>query len=150
LYECDVHAGRFRLHQDCTDSYGGENGWQMFGMPIMASQCDAWFEACKDDLFCACHEGAPCAEDWMVPGSYFSLPTLECSVENGECVPFSQLYADGRQLCENMWDGAFLYSEDEGAYAMRPELLGRHNNDVAHTVAFPDTCNPNATIADTC
>jgi len=29
------------------------------------------------------------------------------------CRKFSEIYADGKELCENMWDDAFAYEEDE-------------------------------------
>ena len=53
LYECSPHAGKFRKHTDCPTLAAGEgNLWEMFGMPLSASGCDAWWDACKDDLFC--------------------------------------------------------------------------------------------------
>ena len=53
LYECSPHAGKFRKHTDCPALANGEgNLWEMFGMPLRASSCDAWWEACRDDLFC--------------------------------------------------------------------------------------------------
>ena len=55
LYECDVHAGRFRVNKDCLNADGEEEAWRMFGMPIKASECKSWFEACREDLFCSCH-----------------------------------------------------------------------------------------------
>ena len=35
------------------DGCYGPNRWQMYKMPIKASYCDAFYTACKDDLFCA-------------------------------------------------------------------------------------------------
>merc|ERR1711924_565053 len=71
---------------------GKEEAWRMFGMPIKASECQAWFEACRDDLFCSCHGDAPCRESWMTPGSIFSFPELDCTEESGECIKFSEIY----------------------------------------------------------
>jgi folate receptor len=69
LYECDANAGLYRLCSDddiangvekdiglsetakCADDWGG-NKWQIHNMPIKASYCDAWYDACYNDYFC--------------------------------------------------------------------------------------------------
>ena len=33
FYECDHHAGKFRMHADCED---GDNGWQVRGTSLPA------------------------------------------------------------------------------------------------------------------
>jgi len=75
FYECEPAAGLYRKHPkhvfDTQDNAGGTdsepevlignasdaNTWQMEGMPIKASYCDAWYAACADDKFCASDEG---------------------------------------------------------------------------------------------
>lgn len=63
FYECDPFAGQFRK---CTDSQVAaaadgdpcfENTWEMYKMPIKASYCDAWFDACHNDYFCSSDDG---------------------------------------------------------------------------------------------
>jgi hypothetical protein len=71
LYECDVNAGKWRKHPDCYDNTGSENGWQLSGMPIKASECDAFYEACKNMHLCLC-SGPDCPEG-AVPKSLLSL-----------------------------------------------------------------------------
>merc|ERR1711934_435641 len=90
-------------------------GWRMFGMPIKASECKSWFEACREDLFCSCHGDAPCRESWMTPGALLSFPKLDCTKESGECIKFSEIYDGPKEFCEKMWDFAFKYEEDEEA-----------------------------------
>jgi len=64
FYECDPNAGLYRKYHPTTVStrpgatlYNASdeshNQWQMHGMPIKASYCDAWFTACRKDKFCA-------------------------------------------------------------------------------------------------
>jgi folate receptor len=53
---CDPYALEYNASLTCD-----HNTWQVSGMPIKASYCDAWWLACRDDYFCA-HDG----------GSYFS------------------------------------------------------------------------------
>lgn len=80
FYQCDPNAGLFRKHKtDAShpDPFGGEfplfdptnedhNEWQMTGMPIKASFCDAWYNACQEDYFCSSDGGSffSCADDW--------------------------------------------------------------------------------------
>merc|ERR1711862_197773 len=41
-----------------NESNPDHNEWQMHGMPIKASYCDAWFTACRKDKFCASAGGS--------------------------------------------------------------------------------------------
>lgn len=93
LYECEPNAGLFRKFPNSANSpqykvdspvYFDEankdtNTWQMSGMPIRASYCNAWWFACKDDHFCAQDDG-----------DYFScakayVPFIQNAV-NGTCM----------------------------------------------------------------
>jgi hypothetical protein len=40
-----------------SDSPNGHNAWEMYQMPIKGAYCDAWYTACKNDLFCASASG---------------------------------------------------------------------------------------------
>jgi len=66
FYECDPNAGLYRKFSPAVynKSNKDHNEWQLLGMPIKASYCDAWFTACRKDKFCA--SGG---------GSYFSCAT---------------------------------------------------------------------------
>jgi folate receptor len=65
FYECDVTAGMYRK---CSDAQVGaasrdeddpcyKNTWEMKGMPIKGSYCDAWYQACRNDYFCSAEDG---------------------------------------------------------------------------------------------
>ena len=62
--QCDSYSENYNATADCS-----HNSWELFQMPIKASYCDAWYEACADDFFCA-SEG----------GDFFS-----CAAEYEEC-----------------------------------------------------------------
>jgi len=73
LYECDVNTANYRkctdeqadnnvVLEDGTDCSG--NKWQMYKMPIKASYCNAWYDACFDDYFCGNGDFFSCA---MIP-----------------------------------------------------------------------------------
>ena len=51
FYECDVNIAKFRVEQECNkaDGTANDNLWQVMGVPMKASQCDQWYEDCKDD-----------------------------------------------------------------------------------------------------
>ena len=50
FYECDPNVGLWR--------YQGNHSWKIYGMPIKADYCDAWYRACYNDLFCASDGGS--------------------------------------------------------------------------------------------
>jgi hypothetical protein len=70
FYECDVNAGKFRKHSNCRDE-GGSNSWQIASAPVRASECDAFYEDCKDMILCTC-VGADCTGK-MVGKSLFGM-----------------------------------------------------------------------------
>jgi len=138
FYECDKNLGKFRKHEDCSDiKHGGriENGWQIEKMPVKASYCDAWYDACKDDMICA----GPTK-------SYFETP--ECLATNARnnntdgCKTFSDIYSNGKDVCEVMWGNSFKYEEDETkAYVMSfEEGTPNPNNLVLPNLDYPPTC----------
>jgi len=54
FYECSPNIGLFRrFHPGSFNaSNSSHNPWEVEGMPIKASYCDAWFTACRNDYFC--------------------------------------------------------------------------------------------------
>jgi len=61
MYECDVTAGLYRKYTDeeaANASHPGfENKWAIHKMPIKASYCNAWHDACRNDYFCDSDDG---------------------------------------------------------------------------------------------
>ncbi|XP_035670747.1 uncharacterized protein LOC118412150 [Branchiostoma floridae] len=66
LYECEPNAGFYRKFPDhvYNDSDPNHNKWQIEGMPIRADYCDAWFRACRYDLFCGSGSYSSCAREY--------------------------------------------------------------------------------------
>lgn len=60
MYECEVTAGLYRKCSDDQITAAGNNSndpcyqntWELKGMPIKASYCDAWYDSCRNDYFC--------------------------------------------------------------------------------------------------
>jgi len=77
FYECDPNAGLYRKYAPhiYNESNPDHNEWQMHGMPIKASYCDAWFTACRKDKFCASAGGSffSCATEYENVDKYAEL-----------------------------------------------------------------------------
>jgi len=99
FYECDPNAGLFRKYHPSIydESNPDHNEWQMHGMPIKASYCDAWFTACRKDKFCA-SDG----------GSYFS-----CAAEYKRVDEAAELRAQ-LKLAEDKAERAEAKAEEAG------------------------------------
>ncbi|KAH9246221.1 hypothetical protein BASA81_016255 [Batrachochytrium salamandrivorans] len=61
FYECDVSVGLFRQYPPMADgsTRANETGleWMALKVPIQGDYCDAWWQACREDLFCAVGDG---------------------------------------------------------------------------------------------
>jgi len=80
FYECEPHLAPYRKFQDAAFNSGqlqggvdvhdedndDHNKWQIHEMPIRADYCDAWYDSCKDDYFCASDNGSffSCAAEY--------------------------------------------------------------------------------------
>ena len=69
-------------------------------MPICASECDAWLEACKDDL--------TCARNWITDYNMSSNGANTCKQP---CEKYTDVYSSGEDLCENLWGASFVSKE---------------------------------------
>lgn len=145
LYECDVNAGKWRQHgQTNGTECETKDGWSMLGMPIKASEADAWYEACKDDMFAAT---APYY-------SFFDVVTVTNATE--QCRKFSDYYTGGEDMLHKLWSGAFVYDTNEAhAYTMAQFSEGEENpnNSIKPDRPFPEQCDshdfdPDASTCD--
>ncbi|KAG9350990.1 hypothetical protein JZ751_024879, partial [Albula glossodonta] len=93
FYQCSPHA----VHWMNPNYPAG-----FLHVPICESFCDSWFDACKDDL--------TCAKNWLNDFKWDSDGN-HCQQD---CVPFSEMYANGTDLCQSMWGSSFMPSSSEG------------------------------------
>jgi len=104
-------------------------------MPVKASYCNAWYDACKDDMVCT------------GPNRRHS-ETKACMARNAEnkntaaCQKYSDVYTGGKDMCETMWGKSFVYeSEETKAYTMTfPEGTVNPNNFIFTDKKFPSVC----------
>ena len=78
------------------------SGENIRDVPVCKDYCDAWFDACQDDL--------TCFENWLENFDFFSTNTA-CSAPH-KCHPFRDVYENGKGICDRLWGIAFTYSTD--------------------------------------
>lgn len=62
FYECEPSAGLYLKHNDTL--HPDYNTWEMKGMPIKKSYCDAWYTACYNDYFCGAGNYFDCETEY--------------------------------------------------------------------------------------
>ncbi|XP_028393668.1 riboflavin-binding protein-like [Dendronephthya gigantea] len=82
------------------------------GVPICASECDAWFDACKSDLICVKNV----IEDYERTMEYKN----KCpGPSNNSCVNYTVMYGSGESLCNHMWGNSYKYVKEDGNNCMK-------------------------------
>jgi len=79
-----------------------------YGVPICASYCDSWFEACQAEL--------TCTVEWIVGmtavnNSDGTITGYTCPPQS-QCANISSAYNNGRGLCDMMFGSYYHYTED--------------------------------------
>jgi folate receptor len=57
----DVYDKTF-ADANCNMGWNGHNSWEIHKMPIKKSYCDAFYDACKNDMFCGAGDFFACAK----------------------------------------------------------------------------------------
>ncbi|XP_044309963.1 retbindin [Varanus komodoensis] len=91
FYRCSPLAARWPHPQRPT---------AVQAVPLCQSFCDQWYEACKEDL--------TCARNWLTDW-HWGPEGNNCS---RDCLSYGQMYKDGKELCEAIWDDSFTVSTD--------------------------------------
>ncbi|XP_054718220.1 folate receptor gamma-like [Uloborus diversus] len=97
FYECEPNIGLWVVKT--TRQIASE---RFYKVPLCASDCETWFNACKDDY--------TCAYNW--PRDFkFSKGHNSCR-KNSTCQKFEQVYLSAKDFCENVWDHSWKYVPD--------------------------------------
>ena len=72
------------------------------GVPVCADYCDAWFEACKDDM--------TCVESWWTEFNFEDGSNANSCPDGSTCRTFQDVYRDGEGLCNMIWGDQLIYS----------------------------------------
>jgi hypothetical protein len=126
LSQCDMNASPYRLHENCNPM----NKWEMIGMPIKATDCDSFYTACSSDYL-----------PMPVGGNYKNW------VNETTCSTIGTIYSSGQQMCELMFDGAFVYEPvAANGYSFMPvgasKGIDLTNNQVVVVHNFAPVCSP--------
>jgi hypothetical protein len=102
---CDPYAIEYDDTLDCD-----HNTWQVSGMPIKASFCDAWWLACRNDYFCATGGGSyfSCAE------SFNEDTSTPAPSEAPTFLPTSSIVVTGTATVNGLTISEFLGDENLG------------------------------------
>eukprot|EP00794_Sanderia_malayensis_P003080 gene3081-3545_t len=73
------------------------------GVPICASVCDRWFQACKTDQICV--------ENVLTDYNFTEHGGNSCP-KNKPCMTYENMYGSGKKLCEKMWGTSFIYTKE--------------------------------------
>ena len=84
FFHCDPYIGQWK----------GSEELSVVDLPICASNCDEFFEACKDV--------AICAPNWLT-GFKEDNETGRFHCVNKTCRTFAEWYGNGKEMCETMW-----------------------------------------------
>ena len=98
FYECDPILGHF-------ESPGTEETEASVDLvPVCASYCNSWFDACRNDM--------TCTDNWwdLLLQADAGGPN---NCNQSECRTFEEIFRNGRGLCNMIWDTGYIYSEQE-------------------------------------
>jgi len=137
FHKCDKNAGKFRKFENCQadtlqddDTYF--NGEELDRLPVRASHCNAMFEACKDESYCA-----------YASNSIFQIENcIEFNFDKSGCKTFQEVWKDGTEMCDNFFETSIQYQADDSiSYVMKfPEGDANPNNLVLTDKDYPNTC----------
>lgn len=71
------------------------NSYSIHNVPICNSFCNDWFAACMNDR--------TCVRNWISDWEWDQHGN-NC---RNECIPYQQMYRNGKDLCESMWGMSF-------------------------------------------
>jgi folate receptor len=110
FYECSPNLGPFLVVDKRSKITRKE---RVINVPLCASDCDAWFEACKDDLTCSDNWG----KNWK-----WTKQGNQCIKE---CRTFKEYFQDSSTFCNNIFDGTFEYAHGkagEDCFSLWPNV----------------------------
>jgi len=91
-------------------------------VPLCKTDCDSWFDACKNDF--------TCIDNWTkfswerIPGEKGKWNVCP---KGTKCKPFSEIFQNSQQFCERIWDNSYKYTPDDQP-CMRMSFEGSAGN----------------------
>ncbi|XP_046438647.1 folate receptor alpha-like [Daphnia pulex] len=97
FYECSPNVGPWM--QTVNMKMRRE---RFLDVPLCATDCDDWFNACKDDY--------TCTDNWTLNFKWIN-GTNHCRPES-ECRTFSDIFQNSSNFCERVWDHSWKYTNN--------------------------------------
>ncbi|KII63456.1 Folate receptor gamma [Thelohanellus kitauei] len=99
LDSCFYHCGSIFLPWTTQFSYNNSITEVLRGIPLCSSDCDSWYDACKNDY--------TCSTTWYSNSFGTVNGTPVCQME---CKRFKDYHPNSKQFCESIFQGMFKYS----------------------------------------
>nr|CDS27085.1 folate receptor beta [Hymenolepis microstoma] len=93
MVKCSPHLGPWIVK--VPSSKFEEN---VFKVPLCESDCNSWYEACKNST--------ACATNWRSGGFDWSSGTNQCH-KGYKCLEISNIYGSAKAFCESVWDNSY-------------------------------------------
>lgn len=97
FYECEPNIGPW-VQKDSKKM----RKERFLNVPLCSSDCDSWWEACKDDL--------TCTDNWPV-NMKFNSSGNHCP-KGAKCQTFEKIYKTAKDFCEKVWNYSWKYTEN--------------------------------------
>ncbi len=88
FYQCSPNVGYWK----------GPYKGSFQGVPLCSKFCNDWYDACRTESWCA--------RNWITDFTRLANGTNKCKQK---CRPFTDVYSNGQDLCENLWGTSFKY-----------------------------------------
>ncbi|XP_077983974.1 folate receptor gamma-like [Glandiceps talaboti] len=98
FYECTPNVGPWLVEHKISI-----RNERFVDVPLCASECNAWWDACKFDL--------TCSDNWA-KGWDWSSETAACP-DDKECKTFKDYFHNSTNFCRNLWGGSFTVVPDD-------------------------------------
>jgi len=98
FYECEPNVGPWVVKIDMQIRKE-----RYVNVPICASDCEAWFNDCRNDF--------TCVENWTTMFVWKDGKNT-CPLTKA-CLPYHVIFHDARHFCETIWDSSWRYTPDD-------------------------------------
>ena len=132
FYECSPNLGPFLVVDKRSKITRKE---RVLNVPLCASDCDAWFEACKDDLTCSDNWG----KNWK-----WTKQGNQCIKE---CKTFKEYFHDSQNFCNEIFDATFEYTHGKvgkDCFTLWPNVTNSGSNPNTNVATIAQKSEKNA------
>ena len=100
FYQCSPNLGPWIIPVANKKSYNES----IFRVPLCASECDGWYNDCRDDY--------TCNDNWNMNWDWKKKGTVDMCPQTKTCKKFKEYFPNAKLFCENIFHPTFKYEED--------------------------------------